>query len=101
MAGMHQPYRCIQYQLYWNPHVYKALSPYYMYKFLKKIQRGCWMSLGGILLCITDAMFADLGHFSQLSIKVNKLGYVSSQVLQLMCLFRGMKLWIKHKVGAQ
>ncbi|KAL5987589.1 Potassium transporter 6 [Asimina triloba] len=49
-----------------------ALSPYYMYKFLKKTQRGGWMSLGGILLCITgsEAMFADLGHFSQLSIKI-------------------------------
>lgn len=58
----------------WNPHVYQALSPYYMYKFLKKTQRGGWMSLGGILLCITgsEAMFADLGHFSQLSIKVIK-----------------------------
>ncbi|KAL0461679.1 UNVERIFIED_CONTAM: Potassium transporter 8 [Sesamum latifolium] len=56
---------------HWNPHVYQALSPYYMYKFLKKTQRGGWMSLGGILLCITgsEAMFADLGHFSQLSIK--------------------------------
>ncbi|CAH9090703.1 unnamed protein product, partial [Cuscuta europaea] len=56
----------------WNPHVYQALSPYYMYKFLKKTQRGGWMSLGGILLCITgsEAMFADLGHFSQLSIKI-------------------------------
>ncbi|GER32258.1 potassium transporter family protein, partial [Striga asiatica] len=56
----------------WNPHVYKALSPYYMYKFLRKTQRGGWMSLGGILLCITgsEAMFADLGHFSQLSIKI-------------------------------
>ncbi|XP_065873776.1 potassium transporter 6-like [Euphorbia lathyris] len=58
--------------IYWNPQVYKALSPYYMYKFLKKTQRGGWMSLGGILLCITgsEAMFADLGHFSQLSIKI-------------------------------
>ncbi|XP_043807005.1 potassium transporter 8 isoform X2 [Manihot esculenta] len=58
--------------LQWNPHVYQALSPYYMYKFLKKTQRGGWMSLGGILLCITgsEAMFADLGHFSQLSIKI-------------------------------
>lgn len=56
----------------WNPHVYKALSPYYMYKFIEKTQRDGWMSLGGILLCITgsEAMFADLGHFSQLSIKV-------------------------------
>ncbi|XP_055803722.1 potassium transporter 8-like [Solanum dulcamara] len=58
--------------IHWNPHVYQALSPYYMYKFLKKTQRGGWMSLGGILLCITgsEAMFADLGHFSQLSIKI-------------------------------
>ncbi|XAR48053.1 hypothetical protein NMG60_11030755 [Bertholletia excelsa] len=57
---------------YWNPHVYQALCPLYIYKFLKKTQRGGWMSLGGILLCITgsEAMFADLGHFSQLSIKI-------------------------------
>ncbi|XP_073051045.1 potassium transporter 8-like [Primulina eburnea] len=56
----------------WNPNVYQALSPYYMYKFLKKTRKGGWMSLGGILLCITgsEAMFADLGHFSQLSIKI-------------------------------
>ncbi|KAI5341140.1 PREDICTED: potassium transporter [Prunus dulcis] len=56
----------------WNPRVYQALSPYYMYKFLKKTQKGGWMSLGGILLCMTgsEAMFADLGHFSQLSIKI-------------------------------
>ncbi|KAH1040593.1 hypothetical protein J1N35_042336 [Gossypium stocksii] len=58
--------------IYWNPHVYRALSPYYMYKFLKKTQQGGWLSLGGILLCITgsEAMFADLGHFSQLSIQI-------------------------------
>ncbi|XP_021726984.1 potassium transporter 6-like [Chenopodium quinoa] len=58
--------------IHWNPHVYQALSPYYMYKFLKKTQTGGWMSLGGILLCITgsEAMFADLGHFSQSSIKI-------------------------------
>ncbi|CAH2066550.1 unnamed protein product [Thlaspi arvense] len=57
---------------HWNPQVYQALSPYYMYKFLKKTQSRGWMSLGGILLCITgsEAMFADLGHFSQLSIKI-------------------------------
>ncbi|KAJ6910986.1 hypothetical protein NC652_021586 [Populus alba x Populus x berolinensis] len=60
--------------IHWNPHVYQALSPYYMYKFLRKTQRGGWMSLGGILLCITgsEAMFADLGHFSQLSIQLSR-----------------------------
>ncbi|KFK41451.1 hypothetical protein AALP_AA2G132200 [Arabis alpina] len=58
--------------IHWNPQVYQALSPYYMYKFLKKTQSKGWMSLGGILLCITgsEAMFADLGHFSQLSIQI-------------------------------
>ncbi|KAF0931426.1 hypothetical protein E2562_004553 [Oryza meyeriana var. granulata] len=58
--------------VHWEPHVYRALSPYYMYKFLRKTQRGGWMSLGGILLCITgsEAMFADLGHFNQLSIQI-------------------------------
>ncbi|TKY69847.1 Potassium transporter 6 [Spatholobus suberectus] len=57
---------------YWNPHVYKALSPYYAYLLLRKTQKGGWMALGGILLCITgsEAMFADLGHFTQLSIKI-------------------------------
>ncbi|MBA0726984.1 hypothetical protein Golax_002772, partial [Gossypium laxum] len=45
--------------MYWNPDVYRALSPYYMYKLLKKTQQGG-----------SEAMFADLGHFSQLSIKI-------------------------------
>ena len=50
--------------IHWNPHVYQALSPYYMYKFLRKTQRGGWMSLGGILLCITGivGLTAFLGH---------------------------------------
>ncbi|PWZ07471.1 Potassium transporter 10 [Zea mays] len=58
--------------IHWEPTVYRALSPYYMYKFLRKTQRGGWMSLGGILLCVTgsEAMFADLGHFNQLSIQI-------------------------------
>ncbi|KAH9610739.1 hypothetical protein KSS87_016849 [Heliosperma pusillum] len=56
----------------WNPHVYKALSPYYMYKFLKKTRISGWMSLGGVLLCITgsEAMFADLGHFTYMAIQI-------------------------------
>ncbi|KAK8665162.1 hypothetical protein V6N13_005336 [Hibiscus sabdariffa] len=64
--------------IHWDPHVYRALSPYYMYIFLRKTQRGGWMSLGGILLCITgsEAMFADLGHFSQLSIKIAFTSFV-------------------------
>ncbi|EYU22480.1 hypothetical protein ABFS82_05G015000 [Erythranthe guttata] len=64
--------------IHWNPHVYRALSPYYIYIFLKKTQKQGWMSLGGILLCITgsEAMFADLGHFSQLSIQIAFTSFV-------------------------
>ncbi|CAI9091853.1 OLC1v1026954C1 [Oldenlandia corymbosa var. corymbosa] len=58
--------------LHWNPKIYEALSPYYMFKFLKKTKKRGWMSLGGILLCITgsEAMFADLGHFSYTAIQI-------------------------------
>ncbi|KAH7428231.1 hypothetical protein KP509_10G082200 [Ceratopteris richardii] len=56
----------------WNRDVIKALSPYYMYNFLRKTGKEGWISLGGVVLCITgaEAMYADLGHFSQRSIKV-------------------------------
>lgn len=45
---------------HWNPYVYQALSPYYMYKFVRKTQKGGWMSLGGILLCITGTCMKEL-----------------------------------------
>lgn len=56
----------------WNSRVVHALSPYYAYNFFKKAGKDGWSSLGGVVLCITgaEAMFADLGHFSKLSIRV-------------------------------
>ncbi|XP_027090328.2 potassium transporter 1 [Coffea eugenioides] len=56
----------------WNPHIYQALSPIYMLKFLKETGWEGWVSLGGVVLSITgvETMFAVLGHFSALSIKV-------------------------------
>lgn len=56
----------------WNPRIYQALSPYYLYKFFKDTGGDGWLSLGGIILCITgtEAMFIDLGYFSATSIRV-------------------------------
>ncbi|KAK8342329.1 hypothetical protein V6Z12_A08G224400 [Gossypium hirsutum] len=56
----------------WNPHIFRALSPVYMLKFLKRTGIEGWISLGGVVLSITgvETMFADLGHFSSLSIRV-------------------------------
>ncbi|KAF3438262.1 hypothetical protein FNV43_RR21023 [Rhamnella rubrinervis] len=62
----------------WNPRVICALSPYYIYNFFKITGRDGWHSLGGIVLCLAgaEAMFADLGHFSQLSIRIAFTGLV-------------------------
>ncbi|XVE79829.1 hypothetical protein DITRI_Ditri14bG0087900 [Diplodiscus trichospermus] len=56
----------------WNPNIFHALSPVYMLKFLKSTGTEGWISLGGVVLSITgvETMFADLGHFSPLSIRV-------------------------------
>ncbi|XP_058106790.1 probable potassium transporter 13 isoform X2 [Magnolia sinica] len=64
--------------IHWNPSIVKALSPYYAYNFFKKAGKDGWKSLGGIVLCITgaEAMFADLGHFSKLSIRIAFTGVV-------------------------
>ena len=37
----------------WNPKVYRALSPYYIYNFFKVTGKDGWISIGGILLCLT------------------------------------------------
>ncbi|KAL6528180.1 Potassium transporter 4 [Orobanche hederae] len=56
----------------WNPKVVYALSPHYIVKFFGKTGKDGWISLGGVLLSITgtEAMFADLGHFSARSIRI-------------------------------
>ncbi|XVE84259.1 hypothetical protein DITRI_Ditri16bG0156300 [Diplodiscus trichospermus] len=56
----------------WNPKIVRAVSPYYIIKFFRETGKDGWISLGGILLSITgtEAMFADLGHFTALSIRL-------------------------------
>ncbi|XAR65498.1 hypothetical protein NMG60_11009641 [Bertholletia excelsa] len=56
---------------HYNPHILHAISPIYMCKFVRKINAGNWGLLSSLLLCAagSEAMFADLGHFSKRSIK--------------------------------
>ncbi|KAG8369341.1 hypothetical protein BUALT_Bualt14G0001300 [Buddleja alternifolia] len=56
----------------WNPKIVVALSPHYIIKFFGETGIHGWVSLGGVLLAITgtEAMFADLGHFSAGSIRL-------------------------------
>ena len=43
----------------YNPRIFRALSPYYMYNFFRKCGEDGWMSLGGIVLCITGEYIAQ------------------------------------------
>ncbi|PON35491.1 Potassium transporter [Parasponia andersonii] len=56
----------------WNPKIVYAFSPHYIIKFFRETGKDGWISLGGVLLSITgtEAMFADLGHFTALSIRL-------------------------------
>ncbi|KAG1371476.1 Potassium transporter [Cocos nucifera] len=92
--------------VHWNPHVYQALSPYYMFKFLKKTKKGGWMSLGGILLCITgsEAMFADLGHFSYAAIQIAFTSLVYPALIlaymgQAAYLSKHHKIYTSYQIG--
>ncbi|KAG5127001.1 hypothetical protein JHK82_027836 [Glycine max] len=40
-------------RFYWNRHIYRALSPLYMLKFLRATGIEGWMPLGGVVLSIT------------------------------------------------
>ncbi|KAJ7554494.1 hypothetical protein O6H91_06G143500 [Diphasiastrum complanatum] len=52
--------------------IFRAFNPKYMYLYFKVEKKEAWKSLGGVVLCITgtEAMFADLGHFSVKSIQI-------------------------------
>ncbi|XP_075511561.1 potassium transporter 4-like [Primulina tabacum] len=56
----------------WNPKIVYALSPHYIIKFFDQTGKDGWISLGGVLLAITgtEAMYADLGHFTSFSIRL-------------------------------
>ncbi|TVU20864.1 hypothetical protein EJB05_30465 [Eragrostis curvula] len=62
----------------WNPRVLRALSPVYLVRFFQRTGKDGWISLGGVLLAMTgtEAMYADLGHFSADSIRVAFVGLI-------------------------
>ncbi|CAO2162480.1 unnamed protein product [Urochloa humidicola] len=62
----------------WNPRVLRAVSPYYVVSFFRHTGKDGWISLGGVLLSMTgtEAMYADLGHFTAASIRVAFVGLI-------------------------
>lgn len=52
--------------------VLRAFNPKYIVDYFRRNGKEGWVSLGGIVLCITgtEAMFADLGHFNVRAVQV-------------------------------
>lgn len=57
--------------LKWNPAVYRALSPFYIYKYFKVSGRDGWISLGGVLLCLTGKCGEIWGFCLRFSLILN------------------------------
>nr|CAD1820513.1 unnamed protein product [Ananas comosus var. bracteatus] len=53
--------------------VLRAFNPKYIVDYFKRNGKQGWISLGGVVLCITgtEAMFADLGHFNIRAIQIS------------------------------
>ncbi|KAM0856776.1 hypothetical protein ACQ4PT_048852 [Festuca glaucescens] len=52
--------------------ILKAFNPKYIVEYFQRNGKEGWISLGGVILCITgtEAMFADLGHFNVRAIQI-------------------------------
>ncbi|KAI3935852.1 hypothetical protein MKW92_020660 [Papaver armeniacum] len=63
--------------------VLRAFNPMYIIQYFQRNGKTAWLSLGGVVLCVTgtEAMFADLGHFSVRAIQVSFSGVVFPALL--------------------
>ncbi|KAM0936024.1 putative potassium transporter [Dioscorea sansibarensis] len=66
--GLTGAYNLIKYDI----RVLRAFNPKYIVDYFQRNGQQGWISLGGIVLCITgtEAMFADLGHFNIRAIQI-------------------------------
>nr|AXA98691.1 high affinity potassium transporter [Ricinus communis] len=57
----------------YDPAVIKAINPKYIVDYFRRNKDQAWISLGGIVLAITgtEALFADVGHFTVPSIQIS------------------------------
>jgi len=76
--------------------VFSAVSPHWGFKFLIHNGHMGWVMLGGVLLSVTgaEAMYADLGHFTRVSIQVclDLLFLISQQISPLL-----VRPWARDK----
>ncbi|KAI9101585.1 hypothetical protein K1719_023829 [Acacia pycnantha] len=63
---------------HWDVEIIYKISPLYMVRFIRHIDRQRWRLLGSVILCVagSEAMFADIGHFSKKSIKITFIFFI-------------------------
>ncbi|KAH6837906.1 high affinity K+ transporter 5 [Perilla frutescens var. hirtella] len=63
--------------------VLRAFNPKYIMEYFTRNGKEAWVSLGGVVLCITgtEAMFADLGHFNVPAVQISFSGIVFPSLL--------------------
>ncbi|KAM3356122.1 hypothetical protein P3S68_022836 [Capsicum galapagoense] len=78
----------------YDPTVFKALNPKYIIEYFKRNKKNAWISIGGVVMCITgaEALFADVGHFSMLSVQISivfcDIPSAHSSISRSWCLFK-------------
>ncbi|KAL3359355.1 hypothetical protein AABB24_016095 [Solanum stoloniferum] len=73
--------------------IFRALNPMYIVSYFQRNGKDAWISLGGVVMCITgaEALFADVGHFSVRSIQIS-MCFVTYPALILAYLGQGAYL---------
>ncbi|XP_060206420.1 potassium transporter 10-like [Lycium barbarum] len=86
------------YNIIHHPQIFWAISPTYMFRFIKTIDIPSWKLLSNVALCIagSEAMFADLGHFSKRSIKVT---FVFLVYPALVLCYAGQAAYFSKRLG--
>ncbi|GMI70593.1 ARABIDOPSIS THALIANA HIGH AFFINITY K+ TRANSPORTER 5, high affinity K+ transporter 5 [Hibiscus trionum] len=67
--------------------VLRAFNPLYIVDYFRRSGKDGWISLGGVVLCITgtEAMFADLGHFNVRAIQMSFSAITLPSLLVVYC----------------
>ncbi|PHT38608.1 Potassium transporter 5 [Capsicum baccatum] len=76
--------------------IIRALNPVYIVRYFQRDAKAAWISLGGVVMCITgaEALFADVGHFNVRSVQIS-MCFVTYPALILAYLGQGAYL-TKH-----
>ncbi|KAI3455102.1 hypothetical protein Pfo_011765 [Paulownia fortunei] len=85
--------------IHYDTRILRAVSPVYMLRFIKKINLRHWKLLSSIVLCIagSEAMYADLGHFSKKSIKITFVFFIYPVLLLT---YAGQAAFVSKYFGA-